>query len=713
MNIMRKLLVGPPRPMPVANPQQNAQHTALGLMHLRKLFSEYSHPQVPFTQKEQEDHLYNMLPLFCRVFGSCPAKDITEKFGDVLAFCQQVAKLMVSEIRRRASNQSTEAASLGIVKFLEIESTEESSNGWMLLSTINLLASGDESLIEVLTAASLPSTLVKCLYLFFDLPKLDEVKNQPEQSEFTAEERRILLQKIFVQVLIRLTSHSAAAEELARKDDLTLLFSATTSWCPPHNVAWRKSAAEVLMTLSRHGLSPPVITYIHHKGCVALCVDNMQRVQELSPLEIVEMFVTIFCFLKDSAEVAQTLLDDFRACQGYIFVSEFLLRLEQDKNEEAKEALRNLVFLVASLTTCGFVELKPSQASTTGSLFQIPGFQLPYPSGRGMSVRNVQAFQVLQSVFLKSNTSYLNSVVLDVISGIYNSEDANYFILEPQYALSQLAEKIHLKSPDVQMKFFGLLEFIVFHLKFIPCKEFISLSLLLKAESSVEFSIACMQTLLKFVKHNAIFKDVYREVGLLEVIVSCLHRYAALLKESQNKSAESESESGQSYILGSLVMDALALILSGNSSNADLFRECGGARCAHNMVPYLECRQQALNIVQQLVLCNGGDDDMGTLLAMMHTAPVAALELKTHILKALLTVLRESHRTRTVFRKVGGFVYVMSVLVSMEGCLSAPPKSPWDKIDEKQILSLLRIVLTTLTIAMRFEPANAKYFAQE
>ena len=59
---------------------------------------------------------------------------------------------------------------------------------------------------------------------------------------------------------------------------------------------------------------------------------------------------------------------------------------------------------------------------------------------------------------------------------------------------------------------------------------------------------------------------------------------------------------------------------------------------------------------------------------LMHTAPSVALDLKAHILKALLAVLRESHRTRTVFRKVGGFVYVMTVLVSMEGCLATPPR---------------------------------------
>ena len=62
------------------------------------------------------------------------------------------------------------------------------------------------------------------------------------------------------------------------------------------------------------------------KQCVALCVDNMQRVQELSPIELVEMFVTVFCFLKDSSEVSQTLLDDFRHNNGYSFLTKFLLR---------------------------------------------------------------------------------------------------------------------------------------------------------------------------------------------------------------------------------------------------------------------------------------------------------------------------------------------------------------------------------------------------
>jgi hypothetical protein len=55
-------------------------------------------------------------------------------------------------------------------------------------------------LLQAMTPVSVPSTLVKCLYLFFDLPEIENPDTAENGSEFTPRERRILLQKIFVQV---------------------------------------------------------------------------------------------------------------------------------------------------------------------------------------------------------------------------------------------------------------------------------------------------------------------------------------------------------------------------------------------------------------------------------------------------------------------------------------------------------------------------------
>ena len=202
---------------------------------------------------------------------------------------------------------------------------------------------------QVMTNASVPSTLVKCLYLFFDLPDLESGStcgqgSENNEAEFSPKERRRLLQKMFIQVLLRLSGYVPAVEELAKKDDLTLLFSAVTSPCPQHNLMWRKTSADILLTVSRHSLSPNVISYLHIKGCIALCVGNMSKSNELTPLEIVEMFVTVFCFLKDSSKDSQTLLEDFRTCQGYTFLTEFVLRYKYHFKIPSSKMYRSLSY---------------------------------------------------------------------------------------------------------------------------------------------------------------------------------------------------------------------------------------------------------------------------------------------------------------------------------------------------------------------------------
>ena len=58
---------------------------------------------------------------------------------------------------------------------------------------------------------------------------------------------------------------------------------------------------------------------------------------------------------------------------------------------------------------------------------------------------------------------------------------------------------------------------------------------------------------------------------------------------------------------------------------------------------------------------------------------------------------------------MGGFVHVISVLVSMEGCLSQEKELELGK----HVYQLLRSVFVCLAVAMRYEPANARYFQVE
>lgn len=107
-------------------------------------------------------------------------------------------------------------------------------------------------------------------------------------------------------------------------------------------------------------------------------------------------------------------------------------------------------------------------------------------------------------------------MVLECIKNIYKKDECNYFILESQnillYSLDDTSIKIHLRTQDLQVfihsweifissilrllvvmfvfrycykyeiyysksKFVEILEFIAFNMKFVPCKELVSIGL--------------------------------------------------------------------------------------------------------------------------------------------------------------------------------------------------------------------------------------------
>jgi len=53
------------------------------------------------------------------------------------------------------------------------------------------------------------------------------------------------------------------------------------------------------------------------------------------------------------------------------------------------------------------------------------------------------------------------------------------------------------------------------------------------------------------------------------------------------------------------------------------------------MVQYCVCRVQSLSIIQQLILSSGGDEDLASLLGMMHTSAPNAIQLKMDIIKVI------------------------------------------------------------------------------
>ena len=148
--------------------------------------------------------------------------------------------------------------------------------------------------------------------------------------------------------------------------------------------------------MSRHSLSQSVISYLHNKGCIDLCVENIQKLiqQKLTFFEtdLVEFFTVLFSFLKNSSEISNVLWDDFKICQGYGMLSDILIYMETSDTKESRDAVEKLVILISTL--CYLGDDKMIDAVVTSSLYQLPDFCLPEPDDKGVTVKNINAFQV-------------------------------------------------------------------------------------------------------------------------------------------------------------------------------------------------------------------------------------------------------------------------------------------------------------------------------
>ncbi|KAK5969779.1 hypothetical protein GCK32_006168 [Trichostrongylus colubriformis] len=659
----------------------------LTLLHLRKTFSEYM--RIPLSASKDVDP-NRILPLFTKVMAMFTPVELKVEFKEILNFTTFLCSVLVREIRQRASNHGTVDAAASIAEYLQPSSSQK---GWLLLNSIYfLISTDDEVIVNSACKVSLPSTLVKTIYLFFDLPAC---------SEF--QESRVKLNDILTCLLDRLCSFNYVGEELAKKDDLLLLFIGSSSSLPLENVMWRKTMARILEAMSAKSLTPTVIKYISSKECIRTYLTNLKS-PKLQPQEVAEMIISLLCVLKDSARQTNQLVENFSQSNGYLAIKDFIL-----KHEECEELIRNILLMLMSVITSGPQEIKPQHSS---GLVQLPTFNLPNPSGNGLSVRNIQAFGLIHKIFLESQSPAVCVSAIDIVHSIYTCDSANYFILDKDYPLALFIEQLDRKDEIVRAKIFELVEHCVFHLNYIPCKELIGICVQMKTELAAGQQSICIsgvQAAFRLLTVDSVIKDAFREVGLLDTLCYIISNLFAqykqrILTENENK-------------LALLATDLLTVIIKGNLENARMFSDCFGARMLLSVLTVVtgEWRSSSLQLLKQLLLLASTDQYIsGVIQVISQVGPQQQLELNVDLLKTVLSVLRESHKVRVQFRKTGGYLGLISMLLGLEGALSKIENAKGSIANEAvELLDFIHLIFKVLTISMRFEPSNAKYFFVE
>lgn len=868
--------------------------------------SSVQHVPTSHSHHQQADSSSSQLSLLTDEWsqsGSCPSSKPSsplppnspqlEKFPDILPFAFTIARLFVSEVRQRASDKHAEEASIAILEFLSessagiedktqatqtqtpLEPTGSFRQGWSLLLALNTLASSQSSqIIQLLCDASLPSTLIKCLYLFFDLPprsRQPQSRSAEYQDQLTPTDEivhneqpnSLALTKAFTQLLVHLCSYQTAIDELIRKDDLRLLVGIASSQCATQNRSWRKSAFLALLAISKNMRENFI--YLEQNACIRVYVENMHRINSLgqaSTEDFIDIIRVLLEFLynidvnnRNQPHYIVPLIEQFKTSRITDLIEELLFTLDDNILQESKitsnpsatdadplmcsasqqpsvssevgvcidDYRRYGKRLVHSCITMAKIYLDQDglQRNTTlkplaMSRFEmLEQFKMPKPSSRDCILNN-EALKLFKMGWSKCRDPYIIEAILDSTIALFNDDKYNYFIFESQQLLVYYMTNVNFNQLPCKLKqkFFKFLEFIIIETNYIPCLELGTLGTIIKSTNTSDVDqIMILRTFIACLRFNAKFSDIFREMGILEVIV-------VLLTETMQD--EKLGQMSEKIEVLYLLLEASQYLLAGpNNLNCTQFNESGASRhvfnclskpkffhlfvpphssssddggtmsntsrnstptptsiskIRHNITTIHATNQQwlepqinrchprpsikqtqkvAFTIIRQLILSSAGDEHLANLLGLLarNLDDLKSIErqddknnesgevlqgsspkqfdlaylisqevnLKIYILKSLMIILKDSHRCRTLFRKVGGFIYIVSALVTLEHALPLYEQNEihnesherWRNVNYRRIWRLIKSSLMTLIVAMRSEPLNLRVFADE
>ncbi|XP_013364246.1 PREDICTED: WD repeat- and FYVE domain-containing protein 4 isoform X3 [Chinchilla lanigera] len=656
---------------------------------LERKFLEYQQ-LTHSTPEGRQRSLLNLLPLFLKAWKHSVGIIC---FPSLQKLAEDVSNQLAQQIQKALVGKPAEDARVAAGQLLRWRGDTD-QDGHLLLKSVYVLTGTDEETLGKVAESGLLALLLQCLYLFFVFPvDKDELLESDLQG-----------QRMFVQMLLNLCSEPQGLEWLLSGSELQSLLIATTCLREHSCCFWREPTFCVLRAISR-AQSPSIIQYLQTTNCMRLSVQNLSRLADTLPApEVSEAVSLVLSFVKDSYPVSSALLLEFENGEGYPLLLRVLLRYDGLTQGEVDPHLEELVELVVWLTTCGRSELKVFDSITYP---QLEGFQFHQESS-GVTVKNLQAFQVLQNVFHKASDSVLCTQVLLAIKTMWAWNPRNFFLLEwTLQPISQFVELIPSKPTLVQVHFFQLLEALVFRLRYVPHEILRKVQHLIKESPQSSCTLVALKSILKITGSEPLFTDIFRDSGLLGLLLAQLRKQAKIMRKSGSKEPSPGIQDPERELTG-VMLRTVVVLLKGSVRNAVVLKD-------HGMVPFIkiflddECyREASLSILEQLSVINA-EEYASIIVGALCSSTQGELQLKLDLLQSLLRTL-ETPKGRAAFRVSSGFTGLLSLLSDLEGSLHTPPLQAWGAVPRSQILELLLHTLCALSAALHLDPVNSDFF---
>ncbi|EFH49086.1 hypothetical protein ARALYDRAFT_490292 [Arabidopsis lyrata subsp. lyrata] len=533
------------------------------------------------SEQEKEAALNLSVNTFCRLVKQHANVDqLVTMLVEPHIFSFVIGRAFVADVEKLKICSKTRSLDVDkLIKFFSEVTEEGLSHGANLLTAIEVLASGPfdkQSLLD--------SGILCCLIHTLNAFLTYSVATEGEKTE--------KVEGSVVHIMKALASHPSAAQSLIEDDSLQLLFNMVANGSlmafsrykeglvSSHNIQLHIHAMQILRLLLVND-NGSTASYIrkHHLIKALLMV-----VKEFDPdcgdsaytMGIVDLLLECVELSYRPETGGVRLKEDIRNAHGYHFLVQFALilssmpkdivfafnhssppknsgsddsekqpplSLNSRQNDEFASknfspSLSRLLDVLVTLAQTGPIESSGTSTSLLSHAKPTGYRRSQTPSGNNQyddaweqgsgKVKDLEAVQMLQDIFLKAENKDLQAEVLNRMFKIFTSHLENYRMCQELRTVPLLVLNMGGFPSSLQELILKILEYAVTVVNCVPEQELLSLCFLLQQPINSELKHTILSFFVKLTSFDQQYKKVLGEVGVLEVLQDDLKQHKLL-----------------------------------------------------------------------------------------------------------------------------------------------------------------------------------------
>ncbi|KAJ3673307.1 hypothetical protein LUZ60_006681 [Juncus effusus] len=710
------------------------------------------------SEKEKEAALNYAVDTFCRlVKQQSSVAQLSSKLVESHIFCFVLGRAFQTDIEKiRTQKGKNVPLNVSDVMSYFTETTKEGiMPGSNMLYAVEVLVTGPIDKQHLLDSGIL-SSLVYILEALLSVDESYKKESDSDESDekqtdsYTSRVRRLEIEGSVVHIMKALASHPlAGASSLIEDDTLELLFKMVSNGSLTVFAQLREGAVPLhTVQLHRHAMQILGLILVNDNGSLAKYITKHNLIKVL--LTAVKDFnpekgdaaytMGIVDLLLECVELSHRpgnnfpqeggitgpikLRDEIHNAHGYQFFVQFALTLtnlhkKQVSSKTGKPnpdespqsgnpnpispALSRLLDVLVTLSQTGPPDFKFKKPGRTRSASSDRLNEELLETG-STKVKDLEAIQMLQDIFLKADNTEVQSEVLNRMFKIFSSHLENYKLCQELRTVPLFILNMAGFPNSLQEIILKILEYAVTVVNCIPEQELLSLCCLLQQPITTSLRQTILSFFVKLLSFDQQYKKVLREVGVLEVLLDDLRHHKILSGiDSNNKFATLvEKTSGfQKHIDGKDVILSSPKLVASGSVRLPIFEDEGTIGVAWDCLFYLlkraEMNQQAFrgangvgivipflvldghrNGVLRLLSClviedsfQAHPEELGGLIEILKSGMVTSiagsqfrlhLDAQCDILGAMWRILGANTSAQRVFGEATGFSLLLTML---------------------------------------------------